>query len=415
MIRGLCLLALGTVSAFALDVVGAAPYLDKKYRAEWQSKPLEEVLKEIEGLVGNPLSISTSIVANQTITLIDTEKVNLRDTLLLLERSQNLRFTAEQFTLRVETQQDFRDRKRHPVNISVRDYGLFITVKDLTGPNLGFDLADDSGRMALFIEASSDSITDPELVVALVDDIAQSTGVKFGNNGNLYLQVTDEEEVAIRASLEEIQKIKLTHSHWRTIYGTLPAGELMPTGILTIKESAALTARLQQRESLSVTSLGNQLVNAVRGHQQSITHDLDVIGGQFDPAISVITTGRAMSVRPITTTQFDRLTYRLSWVEPLTAITTILTNPPGVVAGSSSSTVTTTVTKEDKEEKEEEKTIDTTTVDSTLRPGVSFEITQPAFWTWMPQGEVMLPKDHALVLATEHPKGTAIMILEAQP
>jgi hypothetical protein len=141
----------------------------------------------------------------------------------------------------------------------------------------------------------------------------------------------------------------------------------------------------------------------------------------------VLTTGIAMELRPVIGTEFIHLSYLLSWVDPLPGNTTELTNPARVRAGSTSTTTTTTTTDlppeagkqpkpGDPPRQQEKTTTSTSTSDGgDVRPGVSVAVSKPAIWTWKPRGETMLPKDRALIFASEHPAGTAVMILEAMP
>jgi hypothetical protein len=438
MLKPLLLLAGMSTAALALDVVGEAPYLENKYRAAWHAAPLSTVLKDVEKQCA-PLATTHTIdnLADKLeITVIDRTRVRMRDTLELLERTQELRFTAEPLKLTVETWTDYRNRKRRLVNLALRDYGLFLNPPDFFAPNLGYDNASGNGGggggFSLFAADTGDNHAgrgpDPSEVVDWLRSLAGDADATLRGNGNLHVMITAEEETAIRAALTEQQQRLLQRTAWSVTYGTLPAGQqLSTTGMCTLAEAQALRPRLQTPRRLTVSAMNGQRVHAIDGHQQALIDDLDVVNYQFDPKTSVLTTGVAMELRPVIGTEFIHLSYLLSWVDPLPSSSTELINPARVRAGSTSTTTTTTTTDlppeagkppkpGDPPRREEKTTTSTTTSDGgDLRPGVSVVVSKPVLWTWKPRGETMLPKDRALIFASEHPAGTAVMILEALP
>lgn len=431
----LALLSALSVTAHALDVVGEAPYLENRYRAEWHRAPLASVLKDLEKQTA-PLSISITVekLENQIeITLIDRSRTRIRDTLERLERTQDLRFTAEPLKLTVESWTDFRDRKRRLTNLALRDYGLFLDPPDMYAVSLGFEDASRSGSgFSLFRADGGDNHAgrgpDPSEVVEWMRGLASNADATLRGNGNLHVMVTAEEEAAIRAALTEQQQRILQRTTWSISFGLLPAGQpLVTTGMCSVADVQALRPRLQSVRRLAVSAMNGQRVNAIDGHQQALIDDLDVVNYQFDPHTNVLTTGVAADLRPVIGSEFIHLSYLLSWVDPLPGQTTDLTNPARIRPGSVTTSTTTTTTDlppaSDKPPKpgdpprQQERTTTTssTTDGSDVRPGITIPLTKPALWTWKPRGEVMLPKDRTLILATEHPNGTAVMILEAQP
>ncbi|HEX3134685.1 MAG TPA: hypothetical protein VHX44_14035, partial [Planctomycetota bacterium] len=417
------------------------------YRADWHSEVLAKVLKEVEKQTAPivPSEGMAKIRDTQLVTLIDTSKTRLRDTLEVLERTQDLHITAEPLRLFVETWTDFRDRKRHLVNLALRNYGMFVGVRDFPGPQLGYGIAPANhgaggGGFSLYKQDdnnhSAGQAPDPSQVVDWLRELATDAPAELRGNGNLYLMVTDEEEVAIRAALEQVQHRLLEQTTWRVSFGTLPAGQAVMTGLTSHADADAIIPRLQTLRTLTLSALNGQRTHSVDGHQQSLIDDLDVVNYQFDPKVSVMITGIAADLRPTIGSVFTHVSYQLSWVDPLPFGSSALTNPARIKAGSSSTTTTTTITpgektapkgdpkndsKGDGKGEATEKPTTTTVTDSNateggdLRPGITVAITKPVLWTWMPRGEVMLPKDRAMVLATEHPAGTAVMILETQP
>lgn len=425
--------ALTSMPAAALEVIGEAPYLENRYRAVWRSAALSTVLKEIEKQTA-PLvqsdGVSRAVASAQAVTLIDEDKERLRDTLERLERTQDLHITAEPLRLFVETWTDYRDRKRHLVNLALRDYGLFIDPPDFVGPELGYERASGGsggGGFSLFASGdghhSAGRKPDPVEVVEWLQKLATDTSASLRGNGNVHIKVTDEEEVAIRAALTEVQNRLLQRTSWRVTFGTLPADQTLPTGMTTNAEAEAMRGRLQAPRVLSLSALNAQRVHAIDGHQQALIDDIDVVNYQYDPRPSVLATGVAADIRPVIGSQFIHLSYHLSWVDPQPAATSTMINPPRLKVGQTSTTTTTTSKESPKETgktdvpAKEHTTTSTSTSNEggDIRPGTMIPLTKPVLWTWKPIGETMLPRDRAIVLATEHPAGTAVMVVEILP
>lgn len=437
MLKPLLFLSGLTTAIHGLDVVGEAPYLDNRYRAAWHGATLATVLKDVEKQCVPLTSTHTidTLADRLEVTVIDRARVRMRDTLELLERTQELHFTAEPLKLTVETWTDYRDRKRRLVNLSLRDYGLFLQPPDFVAPNLGYDNASrnsDGGGFSLFAADVSDHHAgrgpEPSEVVDWLRGLASDADATLRGNGNLHVMITAEEEAAIRAALTEQQQRLLQRTAWSVSFGTLPAGQpLTTTGMCSLAEAQTLRPRLQSVRRLTVSAMNGQRVHAIDGKQQALIDDLDVVNYQFDPATTVLTTGVAMELRPVIGSEFIYLSYLLSWVDPLPSQTIEVTNPARVRAGSSNTTTTTTTTELPPEpgktpkpgeppRREEKTTTSTTSSDGgDLRPGVTIPLSKPVLWTWKPRGETMLPKDRVLIFASEHPAGTAVMILEALP
>jgi hypothetical protein len=90
-----CLATFSALSAslMPLEQVGEPPkYLTEKFRADWRMKPLKGVLDELGNFLENPLVRSASVNAlgeDRLIALVANKKITLRETLELLERSQD--------------------------------------------------------------------------------------------------------------------------------------------------------------------------------------------------------------------------------------------------------------------------------------------------------------------------------------
>lgn len=426
-LSSLVLFALVVANALSgVEVIGEAPkFLGDKFRANWHQTTLNDVLKELERFIEKPLLCSANINKlgdSQLITLVDDKKITLREELELLETSQDLHFITEPLRLRVETWEDFRDRKRHPVNLSLRDYGLFATAKDFPGPDLGFHAGPYDGHAGGFNMFKGDSghsagrEPEPGDVVELLTKISTNGGVELRGHGNVYVLVTDEEEVAMRKTLEDMNARKMRRSEWRVTFGTLPAAETFPSGLIPTADAVKLAQRLQAKAQLSLAAMSGQRVSATNLRQQAQLAGADIVNFALDSRIEVFNSGRSADLRPTLGMNFTWLAYQLNWVDPQESTMSALRNPGVRLPGSTTSTSTDT-SKEDPKVKEKEKTttVSVTTQDAGVHGGESMQIEKNAAWTWQPQGECYIAKDTALVLASENPDGHAIIIVEGRP
>ncbi len=414
-----------STSLLALDQVGEPPkYLTEKFRADWRMKPLKGVLDELGHFLEKPLVRSASINAlgeDRLVALVADKKITLRETLELLESSQDLHFTAETLRLRVETWEDFRDRKRHPVNLSLRDYAVFSRVPDFPAPSFGYVGRDSSGgggggAFSLFKMDAADSHAsgrDPDgsEVVNWLQKISSNGGLELRGHGNVFILATDEEEAAMRKALLDVHARMTQGSGWRVTFGTLPANETFTSGIVPTADAAQLAARLHNRDAVTLQAINGQRVNAATRRQQAHLDDLDVVSAKFDPVISVLNTGHSADLRPTMGMNFTLLSFHLAWVDPLETATVDVLHPGYVDAGSTASTTT----NEKEKDKDAVKTVSVTHESGTTHGGEQIKISKPTVWSWQPRGECYLAKGSALIFAAEHAAGRALIIVQEIP
>ncbi len=407
-----CLATFSALSAslMALEQVGEPPkYLTEKFRADWRMKPLKGVLDELGNFLENPLVRSASVNAlgeDRLIALVANKKITLRETLELLERSQDLHFTAETLRLRVETWEDFRDRKRHPVNLNLRDYAVFSSVSDFPAPNFGYvGRGGDGSGGGIFSLFNADASS----VVEWLQKISSNGGLELRGHGNVFVLATDEEEAAMRKALLEVH-VRITQgSGWRVTFGTLPANETFTAGIVPTADAAKLAARLQNRDAVTLQAINGQRVNAASRRQQAYLGDLDVINAKYDPVISVLNTGHSADLRPTIGMNFTLLSFQLAWVEPVETTTVEALHPEQIDAGSTTSTTT------NEKDKDAAQTVTVTHESGTTHGGEQVKISKPTVWSWQPRGECYLAKGSALIFAAEHTAGRALIIVQETP
>ena len=420
-----CLATFSALSAslMALEQVGEPPkYLTEKFRADWRMKPLKGVLDELGHFLEKPLVRSASINAlgeDRLVALVADKKITMRETLELLERSQDLHFTAETLRLRVETWEDFRDRKRHPVNLSLRDYAVFSSVPDFPAPSFGYvtsNGAGGGGGFALFKTDAANSHAsgrepDASAVVDWLQKISSNGGLELRGHGNVFILATDEEEAAMRKALLDVHARTTQGSGWRVTFGTLPANETFTVGIVPTADAAKLAARLQNRDAVTLQAINGQRVNAATRRQQAYLGDLDVVNYKYDPAISVLNTGHSADLRPTMGMNFTLLSFHLAWVDPVETTTVDVLHPGYVDAGSTTSTTT----NEKEKDKDAAKTVSVTHESGTTHGGEQIKISKPTVWSWQPRGECYLAKGSALIFAAEHAAGRALIIVQETP
>lgn len=412
----------------ALEVSGDPPkYLTEKFRAEWRMKPLKDVLDDLGRFLEKPLVRSGNVAAlleKRLVVLVDDKKLALRETLELLESSQDLHFTAEPLRLRVETWEDFRDRKRRPVNLNLRDYALFGALRDFPAPAFGYVAGRNSGGGGFNLYSGgadgkkvNGGSPDPGAVIDWLQKISSSGGLELRGHGNVYVLVTDEEEAAMRKALEELHVRTTQRTGWRVSFGTLAATEAFTTGIIPTADATKLVARLQNRDAVTVAAISGQRVNAATRRSQAQLDDLDVVNYQYDPKIDVLNTGHSADLRPTIGMNFTWLNFHLAWVDPLEVATSDALNPARVASGGSTTTTSTTTTTQKEKEKETDtnKSVTVTQDAGTARIGALMQITKPTLWSWQPRGECYLAKGNALVLTAEHPGGRALIIVQETP
>jgi hypothetical protein len=401
----------------ALEVIGdpPPPYLAEKLRADWRMTPLAGVLDQIAKQIEKPLARTKDVLAagGRAVVQVDERKVPLREALELLERAQGLRFTAEALRLRVETDQDFRDRRRRPVNLSLRDFASNLGVRDFPGPELAFAAGSRGNGGGFDLYAAAPAKTEagpsPEDVIDRLKAAAGGGDVEL-RGGNVYLLVTPEEEQAMRVELQRQYDRVTRRSTWRATFGTIAGDGAIAGGVVSAADGAALAKKLAEAQRLDVAGLSGQRVHAAAVKGQAYVADSVVVNDRIDPTVEVLRLGRVLDVRPTLGLERDLLSYRLRWAdEAAPPRTTEVRHPDPPQKPALGGTVKL-------EKKDGDKQEGTVVPDAPAeRTGGGVVIQEPEVWTWQPRGDVFLARDQALVLVSVHPAGRAVIVVERLP
>lgn len=394
----------------AVEVQAPEPpgYLAMNFRAEWRSKPLAEILVEIQKAVERPIVTSPAVEAgldSWRVTLVDDRKAQLRETLEHLETTQDLRFTAEPLRLRVESAAEVVARRRRPVDLDLAEYGIFARMRDFPGPDLSLRLmtGDNSGGLIGSGTAAEggQEAGDMEGVVEWLKRLVDTGGIQARGRTALHMLATPEEEAALRKALGEALAQVVRRSSWRITWGLAKAGTTVPTGIVPVAEVGRLIQGLEQRSSDVLHAFAGQRVHGGRLRERSYVSDAEIISSRLDPVVSVLATGRMADLRPLTGASVSMLSYRLAWVDPGSMTEVPLNQPPVIEPGN----VSVEVGKEG--------AASTVQTSAPVKvPGSQVTMQLPALWTWSPRGDVVLPPGSALVLCAEHPLGHAVIAIE---
>ncbi len=400
----------------AVDVVGQPPgYSTEKFRAEWHQKPLAKVLDDLSGWIEKPVTRSAEVSAlgARTVTLADEHKVPLRETLEVLERTQQLHITIEPLRLRIETAENFRDRTRRQVDLNLRDYGTFFVPLDTAAKNLAVAIPTDFAGISLLAGGDEKGRTPGagknQAATSLLERLrsqGHDGGMELRGNGNIFMLLTPDEETATRASLVELYRVMVRRTDWRVTFGTLPTTEAPAGGLMSRSDAEALVLRLKNPRSLSLTSMNGQRVNAATRTDRAYLADLEVVSEHLDPTVKVLSLGQSADLRALAGFNCTWVGFSLAWADPLA-------DPPTSevsAVGGPRRPVDSTMTLKKDEAGPVTATVTPTPASAGLH-GESVAITKPTWWTWQPQGECYLPSQSALVLVSEHPAGRAVIVL----
>ena len=307
--------------AHALEV-GANPpaYLGEKFRADWHQKSLAKVLDDLSGWIEKPVTRSAGVVSleTRTVTLVDEHKVPLRETLELFERTQQLHLTAEPLRVRVETDDEYRNRRRRLVDLNLRDYGTFFESKNSSAKGLGW-LEDDvtRGGCVFGVPAEQAKSSAAKDLIDRLREQGHDGGMELRGTGNIFMSVTPEEEAETRATLLEMYRVTVRRTDWRITFGTLAAAEAPAGGPMARAAAAAIVARLKDSRSLTLSSMNGNVVNAANRSDRSYVSDVSVVANHLDPDIAVLSMGQGVSLRALSGFRCTWIGFTLSWVDPL--------------------------------------------------------------------------------------------------
>jgi hypothetical protein len=365
---------------------------------------LDELSKWLEKPIARSAAVATR--ADDPVALVDEHKVPLRETLEALERLEHLHITVEALRLRVETDEDYRDRNRHLVDLSLRDYGTFFVPRDFPARELGWQASIGGNGIAMFQAGDGVQAPDPHELLDYVAKSATHGSLELRGNGNVFVWVTPQEEAEVRKALEETYRAAMKRTEWRVVFGTMPPADAPAGGIVARADADALAARLKDAHTLALTSLNGQRVNSSTNEQRAILADADVVSSHLDPKVTVLTSGRSADLTACTGFGFDWVSYHLAWSEPLPDRQPAEVRNAGVPRAGGDASVTL---------KKEDAGPVTATVsggDTAIQRGEALGLTQPTQWTWQPRGECYLRRGSAMVFVAQHPAGRAVIMLE---
>ena len=196
-------LSLPAVPIFAVDTPSGAPdYLERTLRPRWRLESIEVALAEIERVIDRPVQVSWEVEDEGIeVILIERKKLSVRRILELLEENYGLHCIAEPLRIVVETQGEERRRRRRPVNLDLRDYGLFFRASGSVSPvALGSNDSDDDGGGSPFdFGSDEEELGDlPSELASLLDEFGGNdfdSSESLRGTGALLLRLTPEEAI----------------------------------------------------------------------------------------------------------------------------------------------------------------------------------------------------------------------------
>ncbi len=407
------LLASACPLAHALDTSARPPaYLDELILVDWQGKLLANALDELTVLIRKPVIRSTAVTAldQRTVTLGYQHTVPLREVLTLLERTQHLHVTVEEFSLQIETDEDHLLSSRRVVEINLRDYGAAFPLRDLEAEKpatLPAILEHPSGGIVCFAnEHQPAERSGTETFTNYLNSLT-SYGFELRDGHVAVMTVSPAEEAQIRAELLSMYHITVRHTDWRVTFGTIAADAAPAGGIVTRAAADALAARLTDAHALVLTSMNGQQVRVANRTDRAYVADVDIVAGHLDPAIALVSLGQSADLRAVTGFDSTWVHFNLWWTIPLPDGPGTELHAAGALVPLDDATVTLT-----KDEKGPVTATVTTPAPQTTSTGDALVLAHPSVWTWGPQGECHLPPGSAMVFLAEHPAGRAVIILE---
>lgn len=427
-----CALILAIVAQVpALEIVGTAPpFLAEPSTPAWRLVPLETVLDEVAKATKATLtrSVSTQQHAQQPVLLVANKAGTLADTLKLLERCAPVRFTVTPGTIAMEDAAEF-DAKRYELRIyQLSDYALVAPQRDFPLAPLGiraseprrgetFNLFGQSATPATSARDPADIVEYIQRHVAPESWQREGAGIEQRGGSFLYIHNTSEVHAGIHTALTALHDFANRSKRWQVTFGVLPKDERFATGIVTGAQAKAVCGRFTTPDVLTLGGLLGQEIHAQTGSEQSQIVGADVVNYQLDPRPEAVTRGRNVVLRALDGQQQCMVKIRLGWVDDAEpAALSELHSPAHTTPGSSTTTTKTgEAKKDDKTPADVTTELTTSTSLSQDIQGERVRLDLPVLWTWRPEFECFLPRDGALIISTEHPRGQAVMVLEELP
>ncbi|MGE3166576.1 MAG: hypothetical protein AB7O52_16875 [Planctomycetota bacterium] len=407
--------ALCGTPCLALDIAEPAPeYLQAKIRPQWRLLPMAEALKELGDEIEKPVAISRGLAeSDSVVVLLENDRSTVREILELLERTQDLHFSAEPLRIRVETGSEHRRSQRRLVNLNLRDYGLFFIPRtNVPRPRNGFGLGDGENSHFRDWWEEKEPRIDPNQLIDVLSTEGDPLDAEIRGTGNLMVLATTDEEARLRANLDELYGVLRRTSTWRVHFGWLPEGQITAGGLLPDATLQALVKQLEQTQTLSLAALDTQNVTASREVARSFVRDVDIdltgLDPVMNPAVDTASDGLVAQLRPLIGLESTLLVFHAEWTELSPPAKRETVRVPATTSPASASTTSKA------EDRQGGATVTQTTSSrpTHLDPGVTLEIQPEARWEWRPSGEVFVPRGYGLVLVGPGGKRSRVIVFE---
>ena len=403
----------------AIEVVGDTEpeYLARTFRPRWRLAEITDVFREIEHEVERPVQISPRVTEDisRRVLLIERERIPVRRVLELLEETQGLHIVIEPLLVRVLTAEEEKERRRRPVNLDLREYGLFTNAgrsrASVTTQSIDeeyeealtpFSFGDDHEEFHdLFAWHLDRWIDRPDAVV----DVR--------GTGAILLRLTPEEESSMRTTLEEIADRELARTHWRVSSGFLPGSSETLGGVLPASEVSLLRQSMLELEEFTLSLVSGMTVHVGSGSASLRVGDAEVNqSGVFPVTNPVMRTDRfgrrlRLVARPGLAHTF--LDYSFTWTTSVSDATTRRLRVPGA-------TIPGTMGASWNDRKEGSGSVNTWSRPPMISPEVSFALEERAIARYAPEGELCLPRGTGVVIIGElDGRSVAICFEEVTP
>ena len=416
---GFLLALLGVVFATtlvpAIDTPSGSPeYLQEKFRPRWRFAEIEGVAHDLERQIDRPVQITDGVrdLYDLAIVLVERSSQTVQETLEVLEAQSPLNFIAEPLRLVIETKEEERERRRRPVQLSLRDYGLFFKPQTQTlfvNVRSHDETRDDS--IGSSFDFGGDEEVEPELPFELrsfLDELAElgdgESDSAIRGTGALLLRLTPEEEQAIRTVLERSSAARFRQLTWKVHFGFLSIASETSGGILPAEELPAVLESLDERRTRTITVSNGARGSVQIGAAERRVHNVEANQtGRFpvlNPVLSTPLTIQSLHLtafegRSHTLLSFDAFWHQLLPKAKTSTIIAPRVTEPGVSTGSN-----------------KDGQVRISTSPPSLIPGSKYQIHHNVLDRWDPAGDVFVPHGSGLVLLGTIDGKTAAIILE---
>jgi hypothetical protein len=398
----------------ALDITGDSPtYLANTLTPAWRLVPLATVLDAINKTTGNEMTRSQGISeAGEEVILLSTmHAVSIKDTLALLEQCAAVCFTVSNGLLSAETKSEYDVRRIETRWYELSDYALIEGVSDAAIKTLGLSVSSGltDGKPIAYSEESV--ARDPDELIEFIQynlwpKSWEVEGIGIQQRGShLIIAQTPEIHEQIHSLLAKLKEQAGHSKRWQVTFGLLAKGKPFPTGIVSANQAKDLNPQLTNVVVLTLSGLLGQLVQSSQLEERSYTLTLDVVNSHLDVRPQAIRLGRSAAIRAYAGQRFSLLSTYFAWVEEIEKNQTSTVRSPAHAHPVNTTTVTPANTG----------SVTTTTSNPATIAGEQITLDHPALWTWRPSFDCFLPKDSALILTSEHPRGNAVMVVEELP